>query len=337
MAKNSFLILKNTSPLHFLSLDSWCIQTLKLAYHFLHLCFQNILSELTLYPLLSSPVYSADPRRPRQAAVQLSARGPLQGGWPPDHPVRGHRRWTEAQISEGTVSPAHVSFRRAAPECSVVQRQHHHWQDLHRQWEGSSAEHPDHPEAGQGRHGPQVQMRGLQHQHEPGPGDLDHPGHHVWVETDLSFDPTQGPGPEGVMEWDAEKFSMLPPSLWARSHDKFIFSSPAGSQDRYWGPAHGVRQRIQPQVCHLGLPPSCRDSLVPETVLRSQGEGHHQHRAAIERMRFQSWFIITRYQERERSFYLLWYYRSGLEIIILSINGLRSNRPSLATFRYYSR
>ena len=167
-------------------------------------------------------------------------------------------------------------FRRAASERSLVPRQHHHWQDLHRQREGSGAEHPDHPEAGQGRHGPEVQMRGLQHQHEPGPGDLDHPGHHVWVATDLSFDPAQGPSLEGVMEWDAEKFSVLPPSAWPRSHDKFIFSSPAGSQDRYWGPAHGVRQRIQPQVCVLGLPPSCGDILVPETVTRSQGQWPHE-------------------------------------------------------------
>ena len=31
-------------------------------------------------PLFSAAVHAADPRRPRQAAVQLAARGSLQGG-----------------------------------------------------------------------------------------------------------------------------------------------------------------------------------------------------------------------------------------------------------------
>ena len=332
MAKNSFL---SSKTLHH------CIFSLLIVDAFKHwnlliifyTCAFKIFCQNWHYFHFSSSIYSPDPRWSREAAVQLPSRRPLQGGRPADHPVRGHGRWESQSPEKCDCTSRYPSYRRAAPECSLVQRQHHHWQNLHCQWEGRGAEHSDDPEAGQGRHGPEVQMRGLQHQHEPGPGDLDHPGHHVWVVTEPHLIPPRpGLSPEGVMRWDAEKFSMLPPSPWPRSHDKCIFSSPAGSQDRYRGPAHGVRQRIQPQVCVLGLPPSRRDILVPETVLRSQGE-------MIQKIQGEMIvrFIITRYQERERSFYLLWYQWSGLEIIILSINGLGSNRPSLATFRFYSR
>ena len=48
--------------------------------------------------------------------------------------------------------------RWTSPQCSLVQGQSHHRQDLHCQWEGSSPEHPHHSETGPWRHGSQIQV-----------------------------------------------------------------------------------------------------------------------------------------------------------------------------------
>ena len=92
MAKNSFL---SSKTLHH------CIFSLLIVDAFKHwnlliifyTCAFKIFCQYWLYFHFSSSVYSPNPWRSWEAAVQLSPRRPLQGGWPSHHPVRSHGRW----------------------------------------------------------------------------------------------------------------------------------------------------------------------------------------------------------------------------------------------------